>query len=305
MGVAMFALRKVSKFLAALGGLSVAACATPEGAATAAPAPKPALWKVADEDTTIYLFGTIHILPKDLQWRTPKLAEAIAESDELVLETEMGTDLAATAKVMREMGLSDGLPPLIERVPEEKKPALASLIKSTGVPAKALDRMETWAAALMLTAASFRNMGFAAEAGVEKSIEVDYKGQSKRISGLETVEQQFGFFDSLSEEAQRAFLVGTIEDPAGARAQFQAMLKAWASGDTDAIAATFDAETAFSPELRAVLMQRRNVAWADWIANRLDTPGTVMVAVGAGHLAGRDSVQAMLAQRGLKAQRVQ
>lgn len=302
----MFAFKRISRFLAALGGLSLAACATVQPAPeTAVAAPKPALWKVADEDTTIYLFGTIHILPKDLKWRTPALERAIAQSDELVLETRLGTDLAATGRTMAKMGMAEGQPPLMERVPEERRERLAAMIAGSGIPARAFDRMDTWAAALTLTAASFRNMGFNAEAGVEKSIEGAYRTGGKTISGLETVEEQFGFFDKLTEEAQRSFLVGAIEDPAKTRADFRAMLAAWAAGDTDAIARTFDAETAFSPELRAVLMTRRNAAWADWVAKRLDRPGTVMVAVGAGHLAGRDSVQRMLKDKGLKAERVQ
>jgi uncharacterized protein YbaP (TraB family) len=293
--------------LAALAGLFAAACATPRPAAetAAAPEPKPALWALSDHDTKIYLFGTIHMLPRDLKWRTPALDKAIAESDELVLETVLGTDLAGTGRTMMRMGLSPGLPPLAERVPPEKRAALAAMIESSGFPAKTLDRMETWAAALSLTAASFRSIGINAEDGVEKSIEGAYRAPGKSISGLETVEQQFGFFDTLSEEAQRAFLLGAVDDPAAARAQFQAMLKAWAAGDVAGIAASFDGETALSPELREVLMKRRNAAWADWLQKRLARPGTILVAVGAGHLAGKDSVQTLLEARGLKAKRVQ
>jgi len=146
-------------------------------------------------------------------------------------------------------------------------------------------------------------MGLKADAGVEKRLEASYSG--KPISGLETVEQQLGYFDGLSEESQRAFLVGVLDDPDGARGEFQAMLDAWRRGDVAKIAETFDSEKTMTPELREVLMTRRNRAWAEWVRKRLDQPGTVMVAVGAGHLAGRDSVQAMLAARGLKAERVQ
>jgi hypothetical protein len=59
------------------------------------------------------------------------------------------------------------------------------------------------------------------------------------------------------------------------------------------------------PRLAAALLHPRNRAWADWIAARLATPGRVFVAVGAGHLAGPHSVQAMLAERGLTVTRLQ
>src|SRR3546814_13215263 len=79
------------------------------------------MWKLADADTTIYLFGTIHLLPKGLEWRTPAIEKAVAASDALVLETQLGTDLSRTGRKMMEMGLSPGLPPLLERVPGEKR----------------------------------------------------------------------------------------------------------------------------------------------------------------------------------------
>ena len=292
------------KALTALGALSLAACSTLQSA-SAPEAPRPAMWKLSDADTTIYLFGTIHLLPEGLQWRTPALDQAIAASDSLVLETTIGSNPTAAAQTMMKLALTPGLPPLIERVPEDKRAALQKMIDTTGVPPKLLDGMETWAAALTLLAVSFREMGFNPDLGVEKGLEASYKASAKPVTGLETVEQQFGFFDTLSEEAQRTFLAGMADAPEDARAQFQAMLEAWSSGDTDAIAATFDSETALLPELRETLMKRRNAAWADWLARRLDEPGTVMVAVGAGHLVGRDSVQAMLKARGLRTKRVQ
>ena len=292
----------MARAVAAIGAVALAGCASARAQPETA---RPALWKLSDADTTIYLFGTIHLLPKGMDWRTPALAQAIDASDELVLETAMGTDLAATGRKMMEMGLSPGLPPVMERVPEDKRAALATLIESAGIPGGALDRMETWAAAMSLFASSFRSMGFEAKAGVEQGLAAQFRKADKPMSGLETVAQQFGFFDTLSEESQRAFLVGSIDDPEKAKAQFEEMMKAWAAGDVEAIARTFDSETGLSPELRAVLMTNRNRAWADWLEARLDTPGTVLVAVGAGHLAGRDSVQAMLEAKGLKAERVQ
>lgn len=286
--------------------LVLAGCATLRADSEAAPpAPRPALWLLSDDDTKIYLFGTIHILPKGLKWRTPALEKAIAEADELVLETKMGTDFAATGRMMMTMGSSPGLPPLAERVPADKRAALGAMIASAGFPPARLDTMETWAAALMLAAGSLRKLGFNAGQGVEKSIEGTHKANARPVSGIETVAQQFGFFDAMTEDAQRAFLVGAIEDPQGSRAQLDAMITAWAAGDVDGIAKTFDSETALAPELREVLMTRRNAAWADWIEAKLATPGTILVAVGAGHLAGKDSLQKRLEAKGLKVKRLQ
>ena len=292
------------RLMAGAAAVSLAGCATAAPEAAEVASGKPALWKLADADTTIYLFGTIHTLPEGVKWRTPVLDRAMAAADTLVLETTISGDMMATAQTMAKLGVSPGLPPLLERVPVEKRAALAETIKASGVPAQALDRLETWAAAMTLMALQLQQMGLNPELGVEKVLDTDVKG-SKKVVGLETVEQQLGFFDQLSEPAQRAFLASAADDPEAAKGQFEAMLKAWSSGDVEGIARTFDSETALSPELREVLIKRRNVAWAEWLQKRLDQPGTVMVAVGAGHLAGPDSVQRMLAARGLKAERVQ
>lgn len=292
-----------TRLAAGLATLAAACTTAPQPAPAAGP--RPALWKVADADTTVYLFGTIHMLPEGLNWRTPAFERAVATSERLVTEAVLGEDPTASAQAMTRLAFTPGLPPLAERVPADRRAALAAMMTQTGLPAAALDGLETWAAALSLLSVSFAQIGLKPELGVERGLEADYKASGKPHSGLETLDQQMGYFDGLSEEAQRALLLGVIDSPAETRAQFDAMVAAWTSGDTDAIAETFDGETSFSPELRATLMTRRNTAWADWVRRRLEQPGTVMVAVGAGHLAGKDSVQAMLDARGLKAVRVQ
>ena len=53
-----------------------------------------------------------------------------------------------------------------------------------------------------------------------------------------------------------------------------------------------------------MMFTERNARWADWIAARMQTPGTVFVAVGAGHLAGKDSLLVRLAETRIASQRV-
>lgn len=289
--------------LALAGLLPLAGSAAP--AAPAAKAARPAMWRVADADTTLYLFGTIHLLPKGQGWRTPAMDSALAGADELVLEVANVDDIMAAAQAMAKLGMSPGLPPIAERVPEEKRAALRAMIAESGYPEAVYDRLETWAAALPLLGVTFKRLGLDPSLGVERQIGAPFKAAGKTVTGLETVEQQLGYFDTLSEEAQRALLLSVVEDSADTRAQFKAMLAAWASGDLKGIARTFDDETQMSPELKAALMSKRNAAWAEWLAKRMDKPGTAFVAVGAGHLVGEDSVQAMLKKKGLKAKRVQ
>lgn len=265
----------------------------------------PGLWKVQDKDTTLYLFGTIHALPDKLQWRTPAFDRAFGSADQLMIEVGNIDDQQAVGAALMKAGLAAGLPPILERVPAQNRPALQAAIADSGFPPAAFDRMKTWMAALVLTTVEFKRIGLSADQGAERKLVAEWKARGKSVDGFETAEQQFGFLDGLSPDAQRKFLIGAADKPGEAKAQFAKMLKAWEDGDVAGIAASFDDETNMSAELRDVLMKRRNARWAEWLAARMRTPGTVFVAVGAGHLAGPDSVQAMLARKGLRAVRVQ
>ncbi len=266
---------------------------------------RPALWRMADKDTTIYLFGSIHLLPKDLSWHTPALNSAIAKSQGLVLETVLDKDPAAMGALMARIGVSPDLPPLLDRVPANKRKPLEAAVKKSGVPLAVLDRFETWAAALTIASASLRDIGLSTDYGVEDTLKKSFADAGKPVSGLETPAEQLGYFDGLPEDAQRQFLVGVLDDGAGADKEFARMIRAWGSGDTTMIAATFDDELKASAPLSDALIRQRNARWATWLAGRMKKPGTVFVAVGAGHLAGTNSVQAMLAKRGFRVWRVQ
>jgi uncharacterized protein len=276
-------------------------------AAPAQPPAHPALWKLADADTTIYLFGTVHILPAGTNWMDPGIKKAIDASQSLTLEAVLDQDPNLVAGVLMKIGTTKDQPPLADRIPAAKRAQLDTLIKESGVPPVFFNGMKTWAAALMLTGPALQQIGVdaAASPGVEPQLTALFRSADKPVEGLETAEQQLGFFDRLPEAAQRSFLVATLDDPAKAKADFQKMLAAWSKGDPAAIEKSFADDPEFTPERRDLLLRQRDRNWAEILAKRLDQPGTVFVAVGAGHLVGPDSVQKMLADKGLKVVRVQ
>jgi len=266
----------------------------------------PAMWKLADADTTIWLFGSIHILPAGTNWMDPKIKAAIDGSQSLTIETVLDQDPGKVANILMNLGTASGLPPLSQRVPPARRAQLAALIKASGVPASLLDGMKSWAAAIMLTGAALQQIGVdaAASPGVEPQLTALFRSLGKSVDGLETPEAQLGFFNQLPESAQRAFLVATLDNPAKSRADFRKMIAAWARGDPAAIEKSFADDPEFTPALRDLLIRQRDRNWAELLAKRLEKPGTVFVAVGAGHLVGPDSVQKMLAKKGLRVERV-
>jgi uncharacterized protein YbaP (TraB family) len=288
-------------------GISLLSLGSAASAATpATQVAHPALWAVSDADTTVYLFGTIHLLPSNYKWRTSKFDEAVAGSQQLVVETIIDENnpqeiMAALAG----LAFSPGLPPIAQRVPPAKRPALEAAIKKSGLPRPAFDRMETWAAAFMLLGNQFKDMGLKNGEGVETVLRNTFKTQGKSIGELETNREQLSFFDGLPEDAQRALLEGAIDEPKNMKDDFGRMLGAWSRGDVNAIARSFNRDLAGSPPLKQALLERRNANWSRWIEKRMASPGAIMVAVGAGHLAGNGSVVDMLKREGYNVRRLQ
>lgn len=267
---------------------------------------RPALWQVSDSDTTIYLFGTIHLLPADLEWRTPRFDQALQGSQQLVVETIVDQQHPETIQSAEmSLGFKPGLPPIADRVPAADVPRLRTAIASTGVPEKFFDQMKTWLAAIQLLGVQFRTMGLKGSNGPEEIMRQQFLSEHKPIGELETNVEQFGYFDRLPEKAQRSLLEGAIAPQTGMDKDYNGMLASWSKGDVKRIAATFNHDLADSPDLKQSLLEQRNANWAKWIEKRMAQPGTIMVAVGAGHLAGPESVIALLQRDGYSVQRVQ
>lgn len=275
--------------------------------AIAAPAAEaaPALWKVADGDTTIYLFGTVHALPPGTSWYEGPVRQAFEKSDTLVLEMVAPKNEADLGPALMALGFSAGQPPLAERVAPPERPRLAAAVREAGLPATALNAMETWLATMMLSIQQLKNVGLDPKLGVERELTTKAEANRKRIVGLETVSEQMGFFDGLPEVDQRAYLSATLKQWPEFKTKIRDLVGHWTAGDVTGLGEEFNKSMKETPRLAKVLLTDRNERWAGWIKSRLAQPGTVFVAVGAGHLAGGDSVQASLARHGLKPERVE
>lgn len=293
----------VSGFALALGS-ACAASETPAAAPAATTTAGPALWKVADEDTTIYLFGTVHVLPEGVAWYGPKIEQALAKSDILVTEIPSGPETDAK---MQQLVMTSGMLPadqsLRDMLDAEQRTKYEGGLAKIGLPANAFDRFEPWMAGLTLTVLPLVQQGYSPDAGVEKQLEAK-AGANKARGALETVEYQIGIFDSMAAEAQVEFLVAAAEAVEETKPMLDKMVAEWLEGDADALAAIMNDELG-DPAVAEALLYKRNANWAEWIDARMEQPGTVFVAVGAGHLAGERSVQDLLAQRGFASERVQ
>lgn len=292
-------------FRAAATALSLlaaqSACAQTAPAATTDA--DPALWVVKDDDTTVYLFGTVHVLKPGLSWFDEAVKTAFDRSDTLVLEM-VQPDPAAMQKLVVAKGINATGPTLTERLPADKRAGVVKALTDVGLPSAAYDRMKPWLAAVTVSVAPLGKLGYDPNSGAEKVLAQAAAAAGKQVVGLETAEQQLGFFDGLSEPAQMTFLTSSVADLPKLPQEMDRMVGSWARGDSDTLAAVLNDNLKDSPEVAKLLLTDRNKAWAGWIKDRMAKPGTVFVAVGAGHLAGADSVQAQLRASGVRAERV-
>lgn len=265
----------------------------------------PALWVVKDADTTIYLFGTVHLLPKDTHWRYPALDEALARSQALMVETTDDDPAHMKALVLR-YGLAPNQP-LSQQLSPFYRGRLARAARIAHVPGgvATLDAMRPWLAAITLTVAPLRHAGMNPAQGVDRQLRALMKQAGKPVRALETAEEQVRYFADMPSTLQLALLRNTLRGNDHADAEFSVLLSAWQAGDVDAIARLENAELARSePALYQRLLPERNAAWAQHIRTMLQQPGTSFLAVGAAHLAGPDSVQVQLEKLGLHVTRV-
>lgn len=263
----------------------------------------PALWVVKDKDTTIYLFGTIHVLKPGLSWFDDGVKKAFDSSDELVLEM-VQPDQATMQNIVLSKAYSLSGPTLTERLPEADRGNYLKAMNSLGIPPAAFDRAQPWFAATNLSLLPLMKLGYDPKSGPETVLTEAAATEKKAIEGLETPEQQIGYLAGLPEKVQMAFLESTLKDLPKTEETMNGMVAAWSRGDPDALAKFMNDGLDDSPELAKTLLFDRNARWAQWIKARLDKPGTVFVAVGAGHLAGRQSVIDQLRTLKIKAKRV-
>lgn len=287
-------------------GVAAALCLLAAGLGFGASPAKaePALWEVKSKTATVYLFGTIHLLKPSVRWETPKITKALNQSDELWLEVADPNDTKALTTVVSKLGY-DTKTPLSQKLSKADQDRLAADAKVIGETALDFETMRPWLASLRLSVAPLVKAGFDPNSGVDLLLKQKADLVGRPVKSFETIEQQLRYLADMPEPLQVAQLHVTLDEFDDSTAELDKLERAWQAGDTGAIYRSLDEDMQrTSPELYKVLMIDRNRAFADSLEKRLKGRGTAFVAVGAGHLAGPEGVQALLAQRGVKVRRL-
>jgi uncharacterized protein YbaP (TraB family) len=260
----------------------------------------PAMWVIRDADSTIYLIGTMHLLKHETEWNKTKVLGALAASSELWLEVADPANAAGALPLIQRYGFDRerGLSGKLNRVQQEK---LNKVAEQYHVPMSNLEPMQPWLAAMILTQVPLQSAGYDPNAGLDMILKGAAEKRGTKVLGLETMEDQVRFLAELPAQVQIGFLENTLDDVSQGLALVEVLAKAWVNGDTNTINELVVAEVkSKQPEVYQRLLVQRNVQWSGKIAQLLQRPGVELVAVGAGHLVGDDSVQAQLLKRGIR-----
>lgn len=262
------------------------------------------MWLVEDEDTRIYLLGTMHALPAALSWDKSKVREAIASADALILELSP-SQLSAVGEVYQRLAPRTVPLAMNKRLPPTALARYHALEASGSGQSFDGDALDDWAVMIMMGQRAAQNARLLPTNGVEQGLTAHFTAKGKPINGLETAEGQLMLFEALDPPSQRALLVRAAEESGKATEEAAALTQAWARGDVAALERMINEDVDAVPAARAAIITDRNRRWSKWARKRMKTPGTLLVAVGAGHLVGPDGLPAMLAADGLRVTRVQ
>jgi len=242
------------------------------------PQSTPAMFEIHDSDTTIYLFGTFHALDGDHEWFDSGVRDAFEQSNELVLETLLPEGPNAAQEIKQSIAAPSVAPS-------------AAFLTTTKMAINA-----------------GRSQGMQINNGADMVLRHVAEAEGKPVEGLETLQLQLNMFNHLRMTTPATAKAGqpvggqSMQDLSQAMADMQS---AWKRGDQSVFVRMLEQLGSAAPETYRMMFTERNARWADWIAARLQTPGKVFVAVGAGHLAGKGSVIDLLQKQGLKVERVQ
>ena len=268
----------------------------------------PAMFVARDEDTTVFLFGSFHLLPQNVDWRSEAFDAAYEEADAIYFEVAM-TPVAmiqAQANMLKMGRLPEG-ESLMDDLTEKERATFERLAADSGLPAEQLARFNPATASILLAQTLYNELDLKPNYGVELTLAADILGKQRDLRGLETIDEQSDILFAMPEEIGMVMLKSMLEESVDDQVvELRKVYDAWSSGNMDQILDITDDMAEESEALYDRLIVDRNKAWVEELDALMDEQaGTFLVVVGAGHLPGEEGVVALLKAKGQDVERVQ
>jgi uncharacterized protein YbaP (TraB family) len=273
----------------------------------------PALWAVRDRDSTIYLFGTMHILSPTAEWRTPEYDDALARSSVVWFETDLSGDAEAMGRLMVKYGF-DLKRPLKDKISPATMSRLRRAMKGFPGGAQMVEYMQPWLAATWVQSIPAARQGLTSANGADMVISRDLTTAGQTVRFFETVEGQLRIMADLPQAVQIQMLEDAMGGSAGAGDDADDAVadaidlgeSAWINGDVQLYGAAIAIAMRDSrPAFYDALLRRRNLSWAATLTREMRGSGVQMVNVGALHLVGEEGLVALMRRRGFVVERIQ
>lgn len=263
------------------------------------------IWKLSDEDSTVYLAGSVHLL-REKDMPIPEAFDRIYEKcDELVFEIDLAEmmDPATAVKIRAAGSLPEG-ETLADRLAPETIAGIRKYLADQNLPENAFDGLTPGMIYISLGSMEAMRQGARPDLGLETVYYRKSTNDNKPSRGLETVEFQITRFDEIDPKTVESLIVDTLEEVDEAEESLDEIIDAWKSGDEEKISTLIVDRLADTPEVKKVLLDDRNKNWIPEIEKALAGDKNVLFIVGAAHLAGEGSVVDFLRKKEYEVQQV-
>ena len=266
---------------------------------------EPAMWRISDDDSQVWLFGSVHAFNSRVKWRTTAFNKALKAADLVYFEMPTTVSDDEYVQAMVKLGLNRKGKILSDYLSKKQKIQLAQVVVALRLNPQVVESMRPWFAAMTISGIAGEIAGGKLRPGVEDSIKRKIPNRKER--GFDSLETQLRVFADLSDKAQVKMLIETITGGGGQVAGEPVDLTSlWLGGDVEGLYAP--AAVAFGKpgsEMFNALLTKRNKRWAGQVEKLLASDQDVMVIVGAAHFGGSSGLPALLKKRGIKVERIQ
>jgi uncharacterized protein YbaP (TraB family) len=287
------------------GLLAVLFALLPVGVVAQSATPAPALWRIRDGDSTVYVFGSLHILPQSFKWRAPEIEDAIASSDIFVFEVPVDEETSARQK---EFIVKNGLLPrgaslrkVLNRIEYE---TYSRILLGAGLKPEHFTRYRPWLAAVIVGLAYVHRRDITMLSGVDDEIIEHAQSGGKELRYLETVEDQMKLLVMGDDLDQIRALKRQLVSLPQAAMHTEDLVQTWAQGDMERFTNLIEGDFARHVEAQDLLISNRNRAWVPSVAELLQSGKTAMVTVGAAHIGGPKGLISLLCAAGHDVERI-